>query len=244
MIKKFILLSLSLIFVLLSCLSVLAQIPTTTKVWDSEGLLTYEQKTQLEEALDKLSEEYGCFVTIATTPQLTNYQAEKDAEAIYNNLYKAENEDGIILLVSLSNRKYGIYTSGKAEKIFKSDTLDELEETIKPYLSENDVFGAFSSFTKVCDEALDYYFNIKVKPSWIFVSLGIGVGISFIIVLVMKSQLKSVRYQSAANSYLKNGSLNVTESREIFLFSTIKRTPKPQQKSSSGSSGGGRSGSF
>lgn len=52
----------------------------------------------------------------------------------------------------------------------------------------------------------------------------------------MKAKLKTVRRQLAANSYLKDGSLNITDSREMFLYSAVTRSRK--KASSSGSSGG------
>lgn len=55
----------------------------------------------------------------------------------------------------------------------------------------------------------------------------------------MKAKLKTVRFQAAAGNYMKNmkrGSLNVTESRDLFLYKTFTRTAKPKNNSSSGSS--------
>ena len=147
----------------------------------------------------------------------------------------------------MSERKYGIYCKGEAyTHIFKDKELDSIEDAIKGYLSDGDVYGAFNAFSDECETVLENYGKIQVKTSWIFVSLGIGVLIAFIVVLIMKSQLKSVRFQPKANNYLKQGSLNITESRDIFLYSTVVRTEKPKSNSSSSgsSSGGGRSGSF
>jgi len=67
-------------------------------------------------------------------------------------------------------------------------------------------------------------------------------------VFVMASQLKSVRPQTAARNYMKPNSLNLTVSRDLFLYRTVTRTPRPKSNSSSGgrgsSGGGSRSGSF
>lgn len=71
----------------------------------------------------------------------------------------------------------------------------------------------------------------------------------------MKGKLKTVRFQPAANSYMKAGSMNITESRDMFLYNTVTRTAKPKANdsdsegssthtSSSGSTHGGGGGSF
>ena len=52
----------------------------------------------------------------------------------------------------------------------------------------------------------------------------------------MKNKLKTVRFQSAADSYMKKESLNITEKRDLFLYRTVSRTAKPKNESSGGSS--------
>jgi len=72
--------------------------------------------------------------------------------------------------------------------------------------------------------------EVTFEPVWILIALGIGIVIAFIVVLIMKSQLKSVHFQAAANNYIKENSLNVTLSRDIFLYSTVTRVAKPTDK--------------
>ena len=80
-----------------------------------------------------------------------------------------------------------------------------------------------------------------------------GFVLSLIIVGRMKAKLKTVRFQSAANSYIKDGSLNINERRDLFLYNTVTRTAKPKaddsgggssHTSSSGSTHGGGGGKF
>ena len=52
----------------------------------------------------------------------------------------------------------------------------------------------------------------------------------------MKSKLKTVRFQAAANSYMKAESMNITESRDLYLYSAVTRTAKPKNDDSGGSS--------
>ena len=93
-----------------------------------------------------------------------------------------------------------------------------------------------------------------MKRGWILVAIIVGFILSFITVGNMKSKLKTVRFQPAANSYMKAGSMNITESRDMFLYNTVTRTAKPKDSdsgggssthtSSSGSSHGGGGGKF
>ena len=94
-----------------------------------------------------------------------------------------------------------------------------------------------------------------MKRGWILVAIIVGFILSFITVGNMKGKLKTVRFKPAANSYMKAGSMNITESRDMFLYNTVTRTAKPKANdsdsegssthtSSSGSTHGGGGGSF
>lgn len=57
-------------------------------------------------------------------------------------------------------------------------------------------------------------------------ALIIGLIIGLIIAFSLKGQLKSVHSQSAAANYIINGSLNLTEEREFFLYKKVEKTKK------------------
>ena len=67
-------------------------------------------------------------------------------------------------------------------------------------------------------------------------SMAIGLVISLIVTGSMKAKPKSVRMQSAAASYVKSNSMNITESRDMFLYHTVERREKPKSGSVSGGS--------
>ena len=70
----------------------------------------------------------------------------------------------------------------------------------------------------------------------------------------MNGKLKSVKFQTAADNYVKEGSMNITESRDLFLYRTVTSVAKPKNddsssdggfhSSSSGTSHGGSGGHF
>ncbi len=77
----------------------------------------------------------------------------------------------------------------------------------------------------------------KLSPVWILISIVVGVPLSAMIVSTMVSNLKSVRFQPSASSYVKPGTMSVSDSSDLFLYSTMTRTPRPKHddNSSSGS---------
>ena len=75
---------------------------------------------------------------------------------------------------------------------------------------------------------------------WTILSLIAGAVLSFLIPMsVLKGQLKSVRMQAAASSYVRPGSMELRQQRDIFLFRNVTRTARPKNNSSSGGGGGG-----
>ena len=78
------------------------------------------------------------------------------------------------------------------------------------------------------------------QPFDILMNLIIAAAVGFVVAKVvtgiMKGKLKTVRFQAGAGSYVKAGSMNVTESRDLFLFANVTRSPRPKESSSGGSS--------
>jgi uncharacterized protein len=60
-----------------------------------------------------------------------------------------------------------------------------------------------------------------------------------IVAFVMKGQLKSVRKQYQANVYVKQGSMQLNYTRDIFLYRNVTRTKKQERVESSSSGSGG-----
>lgn len=64
----------------------------------------------------------------------------------------------------------------------------------------------------------------------ILICLAIAVAAAFIVTGVMKAQLKSVRWQNTAGSYIVPGSFCLTHSRDLYLYKNVTRHARPQNK--------------
>jgi uncharacterized protein len=126
-------------------------------------------------------------------------------------------------------------------------------------LSDSEFAEAFRLFGTLCDDFItqartgDPYddHNLPQEPypvlMWVGISLVVGLVVALIVTAIMRSKLKSVRYKNQAMDYVRPGSMQVTESRDIFLYRNVTRRPRPKPSSSGGgrsSSGGGTSGKF
>ena len=83
--------------------------------------------------------------------------------------------------------------------------------------------ACFVSFAADGDVAAKSGGNVFVH---ILIALAIGFVVAFIVTGVMKGKLKSVRPNNAAANYTRDGSFDVAESREIFLYKKTSKTRK------------------
>ena len=66
----------------------------------------------------------------------------------------------------------------------------------------------------------------------ILIALVLGVLTGFLVAGALKSQLKTVNFQNAANNYVLRDTFHVTHSSDHYLYSNVVRTPKPKDNGS------------
>ena len=234
---------------------------------DLADLLSDSEEEELLQKLDEISERQGVDVVIATTKDLDGY---KNATAYADHIYdfygygQGPDKDGILLLLSMKDRDWAMSTCGYGITAFTDAGLDYIFKQMKGDLSEDNYAEAFGTYAELCDEFItqaktDIPYdkgNLPLEPLsyiWIIFGIVIGIGVAYTIVERMKAQLHSVQFQSSANSYLRKGSLVVTESNDLFLYKTETQTVREKSDdsggssthtSSSGTTHGGASGKF
>lgn len=223
-------------------------------VFDDANLLSDEEEANIEKKLKELGEKYGISVGIVFLDTCGgNYRdiAEFNAD-LYESLYGRET-DGVLFTIVMDTRDWDINTSGICRDAYGWSELNDFEEDVIPCLADGRYADAAYAYAEHVDNTLDSHTN-KTFPlgEIICVSLFVGFVIALVSVLVMKGQLKSVRANNNANSYVKKDSLAITSSGDIFLYRNVVKTPRQTQsssgggyrRSSSGGSYGGRSGKF
>lgn len=200
---------------------------------DHADLLTPEEEERLSDTLESISDSMEMDVVVLTVDSLDGDTPEEYAESYYDDNGYADT--GVLLLVSMEERDWYICTTGDI-----SVDVEGLSECFVPALSDGAYLDAFQAFAKNLEE-----YTMSTDVGGWAIAVVIGIVVAFIVVFVMKAQLKSVRSQPAANSYIVNGSFVLSHSRDIYLFRNVTRTPKPQNNSSSSSrSHGGGGGKF
>ncbi len=238
------------------------------RVVDEAGLMSAEEANALRIKLDAISNEQRCDVIVVTTSS-ANIRSEYDAMVYaddffdYNDYGYGSGSDGILLLVSVqgNDRFYWFSAHGRGSTAFRDSTTIYMGEEIVPYLKDGDYYGAFIRYSDLAESVLRTVNSGKaysvpkgtLDSMWIFISIAAGVVVSFIITGIMKGKLKSVRTQATANSYIRSGSINITNCRDTFLYSRVRRTERvsasdgdsrSSHTSSSGKTHTGTGGSF
>ena len=73
-----------------------------------------------------------------------------------------------------------------------------------------------------------------MQPSQIVISIVVGLVIALIVTSVMRSSLKSVSKQYTAGYYVKEAGLQLTKSKDIYMYKKVDRTPKPKEQPKQG----------
>ena len=220
---------------------------------DSAGVLTEDEDNELEDALEELSLRQSFDVTIATIESLESVDYDS-MEAYADDLYDfcqfgyGSDMNGVLLLVSVGDRKWHISTCGYGITAFTDAGIQYLGEQMTPFMADGDYAGAFRTFVQWADDYVTaaregHPYDVNNLPReplslmYLFLALGIGLVLAWVVVSVMKSQLRSVAFQENAASYVREGSMNLTNSRELFLYRDVHRTERPKESSSSDSGG-------
>ena len=219
------------------------------RLMDMASLLSDEDVASLTARLNELSLRQKMDVVVATTNTLDGKSVVEYADDLYDycSFGYGANRDGLILVISMEDNDWYISTCGYGITAFTDAGIKYIGEQIVPYLSDRDFVGAFATYITLCDEFItqartDKPYDIgnlprePLSPGWILACLIISFMLSCITVGKMKAKLTTVRAQAAANSYMKDGSMNITDSREMFLYKNVTRTKRSTDSSSGGSS--------
>ena len=239
-----------------------------TRVVDMADLLDNSEEAALLSMLDEISIRQELDVVVVTVNTLDGKTPMDYADDFYdyNGYGFGENRDGVLLLVCMEDRDWRISTSGYGITVFTDAGIEYISEKFLPDLSDGNYADAFTTYAEHCDEFITQARtgepydtnNLPKEPFNVFtsllISLAVGILVSLIVTGKMKGKLKTVRMQPAAEEYVRKGSMLVTESSDLFLYSHVDRRAKSKDDdsgggssthtSSSGSSHGGGGGKF
>ena len=263
--KKIISVLLLLLLILSLAVPAYAADSDTPWVVDNAGLLTYDEAAELTRQIENLRQELELDIVIVTTYGTGGKDVQAYADDFYdqNGYGYGSTNSGILLLLDMEAREWYMSTCGEAIYIFTDYGLDQLGQTILPWLSSGEYYRAFlawisglSPYVKAYrmgspmdgyvppdeyespygDEIYYYDDHVGIPIQPFPVALIIGLIIAAVTVLVMRSKMNTAKMQKSAANYLKEGSFRLRQRSDMFLYSRVTRTARPKNTSSGGGS--------
>ncbi len=252
--------SFSLLCALLLALSLLslcvsADSADLPRVIDEADLLTPAEEKTLSDTIARISALYEFDIVILTVESIGIKSPMVYADDYYddNGYGYGDTEDGILFLLSMEKRDWYVSTGGAAVDIFGDSELDRIEDSVIPKLSNKLYASAFTTFLSISEEILeDAAESERTRlPRTIGILVAVSLVIGLVVVLIMKYKMNNARPKRTARDYVRSGSFHLRTSRDLFLYSTIRKVRRQESsssggshRSSSGSRHGGRGGKF
>lgn len=241
-------------------------------VADEAGLLSWEEITLLQEKAEKLEDQYGIHAVILAVDSLGGVWAQDFAEDYYDRA--GYGEDGVLFLLAMAEREWYISTSGRAIYALTDYGIAQIGEGSVAFFGDGSWFEGFGYFLDTLPmylEALEYgvpvdgyaddsgsyyhvdpeeilYYETQTTPS-LLLSVICGIAVAGIVILIMRFCMNTKRPSRCAGEYMIDGSWNLTQRRDIFLYSNVTKVRKQEPPKHTGggssvhrSSGGRRHG--
>ena len=231
-------------------------------VTDIAGILTNEELNELENEAASISSTYACSTYILV---LDNYRLYTDSDSTFSfcmetyekyNLGWGADKDGILLMLSMSDRDYYLIIHGDgAGYAFTQDGRDQMQDRFLTYFGRDDYYGGFRKYLSECRRCLQAAANGKpIDPftkndmeTLVFLCLAPSLLLAVVVGYLLYKPMRTAVKQSSAGSYIVPGSTELRQRSDQFSHRTVRR--RPRQSDSEGSSGrshdssGGYSGS-
>lgn len=253
--RKAIILSIVFLLVFSCAISVAAE--DSVHIFDEAGLLDDTQWTQLNTMAQQISETYSCSIYIVTVEDHRQY-GESEVYDLAWGLYQendfgyGENRDGMLLLLSMAQRDFATYFYGEAEYAFNAYGQEQLEGYFLDNFKQDDWYGGFADYLQTSEQFLAQAAAgdpvRKGVGGAIVIAVLISCAIALVVVLIIRSGMKTAHMQTTATDYISADGLKLTLKLDRFTHRT--RTVRKIQKQSSssvahsGGGGSGRSGKF
>lgn len=233
-----------------------AQVEVAGPVVDQAKLLTQAQAEKLTAKIKAIEEKHKVKIGIYTLQDLPNgMKAGKMANNVLDEHYANGPNGSIVFLIAMGSRDWYISTDNTMrQRIVDGVGIDGLKELFLEDLSDGNYAESFGAFVDGVDKYLNYYeetgepYDPTAEFSWLaavvaaLVALVFGWGFREYLI----SCMSNVAPAAEASAYLKQGSFQLAQSHDTFLYTTVVRETKSKSNSSSSSDGshGGGGGKF
>ena len=214
-------------------------------VFDDAGLLTSEEISDLEKAINKLEDAHSIDIVIMTSDQFYYVDDIRVWAADFYD-YGGFRTDGLIFAINMASREYAIVSSGNIQGVFNSGRIDEMLDKLITPMRNGQYYSAGLSFLNDSRHFLENPNAINTDIAIEAMTFGLVVSsvvtMAFVLTNISSMRLKDGKKQ--ANDYIKPQSLKLTYQNDLYLYSNISRTYINRSSGNNSRSGGHNSSSF
>ncbi|KXT77580.1 TPM domain-containing protein [Streptococcus sp. DD13] len=228
-----------------------------THVVDHAHLLTSQEKQELEQELDEISERQRFDIVVVTVNSTDGKTAEAYADDYFdqNGYGYGTTADGALLLVDMGQRNWHITTTGYGITALTDAGLVFIRDRFKGYLSAGKYMEAFRTYGRWVDRFVTEARSGKPYDKghlpvtlqfWVIGAIGsvlLAAFIAYSWLQFKKRQLRTVFQKTGASDYLVPHSFSLEDKQRLFLYRTLHQTRIERSSDSGGSGGGGGGGS-
>ncbi|EKN71277.1 hypothetical protein BABA_02322 [Neobacillus bataviensis LMG 21833] len=234
-------------------------------IYDSAGLLTAEEASELQNLASELGKERETAFIILTLNGTDGKILKQYVEDFYDEQapgYDQPHGNTAILAIDMKERD--VYLAGfkKAEQYLDEGRLDQIRDNITPDLSEGHYFQAFSDFINTSYEYMGYEpssgsdgysgngsggspegyngYDSGTEPENLFIQWWFQLIISFIVAgtaVVIMAYRSGGRVTVNARTYMDSDKSKVVSKYDNFVNQTVTRQRKPDNPKSGGGGG-------
>ena len=260
--KKLIFLILTLSLILALPLNAQESLPY---IDDQADILTPLEEEQLTTLAAQASSKVDCGIYVVTVEDYTEIGNDPYLfiETILKDYYSdqgygtGENRDGVILMLSMRERDYSLYTHGFGDSGLSDPAMDHLVDTFLRDFSHDSWYDGFADYITCTEELLqmtldgDPYDEFTISTPGRILGYVLSTLIAFLIASLITAfyvkQMKSVAMETHAEEFA--GKLDLSHRDDRYTHTTTTRVYDPPSSSSSGGSrsrsgGSSRSGKF
>lgn len=257
--KIFVLLTIVLSLFFVTMLPVNA-VETDTFVFDEASILTDDQVLALNYAAKSVSDQYNCGIYIAVFSDMNEYgfsNIEQFSEAVFSSweLGYGQEENGIVLVLSMSGRDYDLDAHGDiANTAFTDYGKEQLASRFIDDFRGNQWYSGFNDYVDFAGSMLEsakngipldvpgyqsdsQSFSEKIASS-VFPGLIVALIVAAIRGSALKRKMKSVYAAGEASEYMARDRFQLTGQDDHFTHTTVVRQRIERDSGSRGSHGG------
>lgn len=230
-----------------------------SRVFDDYGLLDETEQAQLNQELADIYDEYGYDAVLLISPDIGEEEDYRQYAAEFmqeNDIGYGDTHEGMCIFHQPDARNITIVFRGETQDDFTESIQEEMLDKCKERLKADDPFGGYQSLIRDLKSGLSRISEgKKIRPmdiddgtvaSRFFTDLLMALVIMAIPTALMTGhqvrKMKTKVQQSNADQYTADGGLELTEKRDIFLYTTMTKTEKPKNDDNDSDSGSFSSG--